>query len=152
MAAGGGTGGPVGEAHHLPHGLARHLAFGQVPEFDQRNIGGLQQFQGFRRVVAVGEDQAVQLAAEEGPQQLGLLFLGEACLADQQVVAGAGQALLQGLDGGGENGIGDGGDQRADDAAAPGHQLAGGEVGHVAQFAHRLFDLQPGLLRDHVRL
>ncbi|MNP35447.1 hypothetical protein D3C76_1287800 [compost metagenome] len=118
----------------------------QIHGLHHRDAGGGDHLAGALGVQAVGQDQAVHVVGEQGGHLLLFLFRIVTVVGEQGLVTGGAGHRLYAVHQGGEDLVGEGGDQDAD-------RLAGGvgenvrcPVGDVAQLFHHGGDPSPGAL------
>ena len=120
-----------------PVGVARHLAVEQDARYVEAGHGGAQP----RMLLVAGvENDAVDLPGPQDRECLDLALRLLVAAGEQDRIALQRQVIDRSL---GDRGIrvaGEVGDQKADGPGRLGAHGAGGEIGHVAEFAHRLAD------------
>ncbi|CAJ1764595.1 hypothetical protein LGKMAHEF_00155 [Aeromonas salmonicida] len=124
-------GGPVIHPHYHVDGGLR-----QIHGFHHRNAGGGDHLAGALRVLAVGEDQAVHVIGEQGGHLLLFPLRAVAVVSEQGLVAGRPGHRLYAVHHGGEDLVGEGGDQDADRLAGGVGENVRRPVGDIAQLFH----------------
>ena len=123
----------------------------QFHDLDQRPAIATQQGPRALGVPHAGDDQSGRRPAEQGGDQLAFAVQVVLGIAEQRLVAGLLQHLLDALDHLDEHRVGQRRHDHRDDPARCRGQRAGILVAHVAERAHRLFDLGPQRGGDAVR-